>query len=178
VQRKTSAPDWPGEIHRVLKSQRVRQVSYVPDAGHKRLIELCQDDRGMASVPLTTEEEGIGLAAGAWLGGDRAVLLMQSSGVGNCVNALTLAANCGFPLLMLVTMRGEWGEFNPWQVPMGQATPEVLRLAGVRSLRLDRAEKAFDTVAAAAKLAFDSYAAVAVLIAQRLIGTKSFGEKP
>ena len=178
MQRKTSAPDWPGEIHRVLKSQRVRQVSYVPDAGHKRLIELCQDDRGMASVPLTTEEEGIGLAAGAWLGGDRAVLLTQSSGVGNCVNALTLAANCGFPLLMLVTMRGEWGEFNPWQVPMGQATPEVLRLAGVRSLRLDRAEKAFDTVAAAAKLAFDSYAAVAVLIAQRLIGTKSFGEKP
>jgi sulfopyruvate decarboxylase alpha subunit len=178
VRRKTSAPDWPGEIHRVLKSQRVRQVSYVPDAGHKRLIELCQGDRDMASVPLTTEEEGIGLAAGAWLGGERAVLLMQSSGVGNCVNALTLAANCGFPLLMLVTMRGEWGEFNPWQVPMGQATPEVLRLAGVRSLRLDRAEKAFDTVAAAAKLAFDSYAAVAVLIAQRLIGTKSFGEKP
>lgn len=178
MRRKTSAPDWPGEIHRVLKSQRVRQVSYVPDAGHKRLIELCQGDRGMASVPLTTEEEGIGLAAGAWLGGERAVLLMQSSGVGNCVNALTLAANCGFPLLMLVTLRGEWGEFNPWQVPMGQATPEVLRLAGVRSLRLDRAEEAFDTVAAAAKLAFDSYASVAVLIGQRLIGTKSFGEKP
>jgi sulfopyruvate decarboxylase TPP-binding subunit len=103
---------------------------------------------------------------------------MQSSGVGNCVNALTLAANCGFPLLMLVTLRGEWGEFNPWQVPMGQATPEVLRLAGVRTLRLDRAEEAFDTVAAASKLAFDSYAAVAVLIGQRLIGTKSFGEKP
>jgi sulfopyruvate decarboxylase alpha subunit len=178
VRRKTSAPDWPGEIHRVLKSQGVRQVSYVPDAGHKRLIELCQGDRGMASVPLTTEEEGIGLAAGAWLGGDRAVLLMQSSGVGNCVNALTLAANCGFPLLLLVTLRGEWGEFNPWQVPMGQATPEVLRVAGVRSLRLDRAEEAFDTVVAAAKLAFDSYAAVAVLIGQRLIGTKSFGEKP
>jgi sulfopyruvate decarboxylase TPP-binding subunit len=98
--------------------------------------------------------------------------------VGNCVNALTLAANCGFPLLMLVTLRGEWGEFNPWQVPMGQVTPEVLRLAGVCSLRLDRAEEAFDTVAAASKLAFDSYAAVAVLIAQRLIGTKSFGEKP
>jgi sulfopyruvate decarboxylase TPP-binding subunit len=98
--------------------------------------------------------------------------------VGNCVNALTLAANCGFPLLMLVTLRGEWGEFNPWQVPMGQATPEVLRLAGVRTLRLDRAEEAFDTVAAASKLAFDSYAAVAVLIGQRLIGTKSFGEKP
>jgi sulfopyruvate decarboxylase alpha subunit len=183
VQRKTSgavieAADWPGAIYRALKSHRVKQVSYVPDAGHKRLIELCQADKGMIAVPLTTEEEGIGLAAGAWLGGERAALLMQSSGVGNCVNALTLAANCGFPLLMIVTLRGEWGEFNPWQIPMGQATPEVLRLGGVRTLRIERAEQALETVTAAARLAFDGYAAAAVLIAQRLIGTKSFGEKP
>lgn len=170
--------DWPGAIHRALKSHRVRQVSYVPDAGHKRLIELCQTDKDVIAVPLTTEEEGIGLAAGAWLGGERAALLMQSSGVGNCINALTLSSNCGFPLLMIVTMRGEWGEFNPWQIPMGQATPDALRLGGVRILRLERAEDALDTVTAAAKLAFEGYSAVAVLIAQRLIGTKSFGEAP
>src|SRR5215471_7879330 len=170
VQRKISVPDWPGEIHRALKTQSVRQVSYVPDAGHKRLIELCQADRSMAAVPLTTEEEGIGLAAGAWLGGERAVLLMQSSGVGNCVNALTLVSNCAFPLLMIVTMRGEWGEFNPWQIPMGQATPEMLRLGGVRTVRLERAEEASATVTAAAKLAFEGYCAAAVLISQRLIG--------
>src|SRR3981189_1268876 len=130
--RKTSktpsadAIDWPAAIYTALKSQRVRQVSYVPDAGHKRLIELCHADRSMIAVPLTTEEEGVALAAGAWLGGERAALLMQSSGVGNCANAFTLAATCGFPLLMLVTMRGETGERNPWQVPMGQATPEAL----------------------------------------------------
>jgi len=173
-----TAIDWPGAIHRALKSHRVRQVSYVPDAGHKRLIELCHADKAMIAVPLTTEEEGIGLAAGAWLGGERAALLMQSSGVGNCVNSMTLASNCGFPLLLVVTMRGEWGEFNPWQVPMGQATPEVLRLSGVRALRLERAEDALATVSSAAKLAFEAYCAVAVLVAQRLIGAKSFGEKP
>jgi len=184
VQRKTSksssaeAIDWPAAIHSALKSQRVRQVSYVPDAGHKRLIELCHSDKDMAAVPLTTEEEGIALAAGAWLGGERSALLMQSSGVGNCVNALTLASNCGFPLLILVTMRGEWGEFNPWQIPMGQATPATLRLAGVRTLRLERAEEALTTVTAAAKLAFGGYGAVAVLIAQRMIGAKSFGDEP
>src|SRR3981081_2372095 len=138
----SEAIDWPAAIHSALKSQRVRQVSYVPDAGHKRLIELCHADKGMAAVPLTTEEEGIGLAAGAWLGGERSALLMQSSGVGNCINALSLASNRGFPLLILVTMRGETGERNPWQVPMGQATPEALRLAGVRTLRLERAEEA------------------------------------
>ena len=170
--------DWPAAIHRALKAQRVRQVSYVPDAGHKRLIELCHSDEDMAAVPLTTEEEGIALAAGAWLGGERAALLTQSSGVGNCVNALTLASNCGFPLLILVTMRGEWGEFNPWQIPMGQGTPAMLRLAGVHALRLERAEEALTTVTAAAKLAFGGYGAVAVLIAQRMIGAKSFGDKP
>src|SRR5689334_11326604 len=185
VRRKTStAParavgaDWPGAIHRVLKAHRVSQISYVPDAGHKRLIELCRGDRTMAAVPLTTEEEGIGVAAGAWLGGERAALLMQSSGVGNCINALTLSSNCGFPLLLLVTMRGEWGEFNPWQVPMGQATPDALRLAGVRVLRAERADEVPETVAAAARLAFEGYCAVAVLLAQRLIGAKSFADKP
>jgi sulfopyruvate decarboxylase alpha subunit len=179
VQRRTSHElEWPAAIHRALGSHNIKQVSYVPDAGHKRLIELCHADKSMTTVPLTTEEEGIGLAAGAWLGGERSALLMQSSGVGNCINALTLSANCGFPLLMIVTLRGEWGEFNPWQIPMGQATPEALRLCGVRTLRLERSEDAPDTVAAAAKLAFDGYSAVAVLIAQRLIGAKSFGEKP
>src|SRR5947207_10077483 len=169
--------DWPAAIHRALKSQSVRQVSYVPDAGHKRLIELCHADKGMTAVPLTTEEEGVALAAGAWLGGERAALLMQSSGVGNCVNALTLAATCGFPLLMLVTMRGEAGERNPWQVPMGQATPEALRLAGVRTLRLGRAEEASAVANTAAKVAFEEHGAVALLISQQLIGVKSFEEK-
>ena len=174
---KPGPADWPGAIHRALKAHRVRQVSYVPDAGHKRLIELCRADKTMAAVPLTTEEEGIGLAAGAWLGGQRAALLMQSSGVGNCVNALTLAANCKFPLLMLITMRGEEGELNPWQIPMGQATPETLRLGGVRIFRLDRAADALPKAGAAARLAFDGCTAVAVTISQRLIGIKPFEEK-
>ena len=82
------------EIFAVLKTAEIRQVGYVPDAGHARLIELCRDDPNIRTVPLTTEEEGIALASGAWLGGHRAALLMQSSGVGNCINMLSLAKNC------------------------------------------------------------------------------------
>src|SRR5205085_11308511 len=123
-------PDWPAEVHRELVAGGVRVVGYVPDAGHKRLIELCQADRSMRTVPLTTEEEGIGLATGAWLGGEKSVLLMQSSGVGNVINVLGMVHECRFPLLTLVTMRGEQGEFNPWQVPMGQATRKVLEAMG------------------------------------------------
>src|SRR5688572_8062905 len=122
---------WPTDIFQVLLDHRVRQVAYVPDAGHAQLIRLCQDCPEMISVPLTTEEEGVALLAGAWLGGERGVLLMQSSGVGNCVNMLSLNQSCRLPLLALITMRGDWGEFNPWQLAMGQAAAEVLRIAGV-----------------------------------------------
>src|SRR3954469_20086127 len=124
-------PDWPAEVHRELAAAGVRVVGYVPDAGHKRLIELCQADANLRAVPLTTEEEGIGLAAGAWLGGEKTVLLMQSSGVGNLINVLGMVKVCRFPLLIIVTMRGEQGEVNPWQVPMGQSPARVLETIGV-----------------------------------------------
>ena len=169
-----SAADWPGDMFRALVESDVRQVAYVPDAGHTRLIERCGAREGMAAVPLTTEEEGIALLAGAWLGGQRGVLLMQSSGVGNCVNMLSLATTCRFPLLMLITMRGEAGEANPWQVPMGRITGEVLGLAGVAVHRVDKPAEAGATVARAAATAFGGPAQAAVLIAQRVVGVKSF----
>ena len=168
---------WPDAIYRTLKGASVRQVGYVPDAGHKRLIELCLADREMRAVVLSTEAEGIGLAAGAWLGGERAALLMQSSGVGNCINQLGTVSECRFPLLMLVTMRGQIGEFNPWQVPMGQATPAVLSAMGVVVKEANAAEAIAPAVDAAARLAFGSYRAVAVLISQAVIGIKSFQEQ-
>jgi sulfopyruvate decarboxylase alpha subunit len=165
-------PDWRDDLFAALKAADIRQVGYVPDAGHTRLIELCQADPDIRAIPLTSEEEGIGLAAGAWLGGQRAALLMQSSGVGNCINMLSLAKACRFPLLMLVTMRGEWGEFNPWQVAMGSKTQAALELMDVLVYRVERAEDAGETVAAALDIAFGGDLAAAVLLAQRLIGAK------
>jgi sulfopyruvate decarboxylase TPP-binding subunit len=102
------------------------------------------------------------------------VLLMQSSGVGNCINMLSLPVTCRMPLLTLVTMRGEWGELNPWQVPMGSATPHVLTQIGVHVRRADHPEDVSDIVAASATLAFESHLPVAVLFSQRLIGAKVF----
>jgi sulfopyruvate decarboxylase alpha subunit len=165
---------WQAEVYAALKTAAIRQIGYVPDAGHAYLIEAAHADPGMAAIVLTTEEEGIALAAGAWLGGQRAVLLMQSSGVGNCINMLSLPVNCRMPFFALVTMRGEWAEFNPWQVPMGTATPTVLTAAGVHVRRADRPEDVAETVAASAALAFDSQVPVAVLLSQRLIGAKVF----
>ncbi len=167
---------WPVQIYKTLKALGVSQISYVPDAGHSRLIELSHGGGAIQTTVLTTEEEGVALSAGAWLGGDRAVLLMQSSGVGNCVNMFSLAASCRLPFLTLVTMRGEWAEFNPWQIPMGKATPQALEIMGVTVLRLDGPEDAEEIVSAAASLAFESDQQVAVLISQRMLGRKKWTE--
>ena len=168
--------NWPDDIFQILMDHQVRQVAYVPDAGHTQLINMCHDCNEMKTVVLTTEEEGVALLAGAWLGGERGTLLMQSSGVGNCLNMLTLPRVCRMPLLMLVTMRGEWGEFNPWQVPMGQNTEKALTLAGVITFPVDDGRCVQDTVEAAARMAFEGCAATAVLISQRILGAKTFGK--
>jgi sulfopyruvate decarboxylase alpha subunit len=172
----TAALDWPAEIFAEFREQRVVQVAHVPDAGHTRLLRRCEAADDMRVITLSTEEEGVALTAGAWLGGQRSALLMQSSGVGNCINMLSLTATCRFPLLLLVTMRGQYGEFNPWQVPMGQATPAVLREMGVLVFEVDEAARVRETVHAAADMAFNGPAAAAVLLSQRLIGAKSFAK--
>jgi len=128
----------------------------------------------MHAVSLTTEEEGVAMLAGAWLGGERGVLLMQSSGVGNCINTLALAKVCSFPLLMIVTMRGEWGEVNPWQVPMGQIAADSLRLTGAIVHEVDEPDAAAPGVEAAARIAFSGGLIAAVLLSQRMLGTKLF----
>jgi sulfopyruvate decarboxylase alpha subunit len=168
------SPSWPAELHRVLKAGDVRQMAYVPDAGHTALIELFHTDPDVTCNVLTTEEEGIAIAAGAWLGGQRSVLLMQSSGVGNCINMLSLPVIMRSPLLMLVTMRGEWAEFNPWQVPMSQATEASLNAVGVRTLRAQTTDELVDIVGAAAIEAYDADQQIAVLMSQRLIGAKKW----
>jgi sulfopyruvate decarboxylase alpha subunit len=169
-----TASGWPLELYRLLKGAQVRQVSYVPDAGHAQLIDLFNADPEIVSNVLTTEEEGIAIAAGAWLGGLRSVLLLQSSGVGNCINMLALATVSRFPLLMIVTMRGEWAEFNPWQVPMGLATEPALNAIGVRTVRADTPADLLESVASAATLAFEADQQIAVLISQRMIGAKKW----
>jgi sulfopyruvate decarboxylase alpha subunit len=165
---------WPEEIFAILQRFDVRQVPYVPDAGHSELIERVLGASSMRAVPLTTEEEGVALLAGAWAGGQRGVLLMQSSGVGNCVNMLSLTQVFRFPFLTLVTMRGEWGEFNPWQVPMGSSTAGVFELSGIKVLRASHPEEVREVVEAAAGQAYNACTPTAVLLSQRLIGAKVF----
>jgi sulfopyruvate decarboxylase alpha subunit len=168
------ASSWRRDVFDVLKAAGVKHIVYVPDAGHSTAIRLAEADPDITAVVLTTEEEGIGYLAGAWLGGERGALLMQSSGVGNCINTLALQACTRFPLLMVVTLRGDWAEFNQWQNPMGQATEPALRLMGALTWRADKAEDVAPLLRGAATMAFDGDCACALLLGQRLIGAKEW----
>jgi sulfopyruvate decarboxylase alpha subunit len=170
----TDQAPWRSAVHRVLKDAGVKHVAYVPDAGHATAIRMAEADNDVTSVVLTSEQEGIGYLAGAWLGGERGALLMQSSGVGNCINTLALQTMTRFPLLMVITMRGEWNEFNPWQNPMGQATEAALKLMGVLTWRADKPEDVEPLLRGAATMAFDGDHACAVLLGQRMIGAKEW----
>jgi len=167
-----SAADWPDRLFATLKRADVRQVGYVPDAGHSRLIERCRADADIRDVVLTTEEEGVALCAGAWLGGQRAALLMQSSGVGNCINMFSLARSCRFPLLMFITMRGEWEEFNPWQVPMGSIVDPILKLCDAEVYRATEPDEVERAAERAVQTVFGDERIAAVLLSQQLIGKK------
>ena len=166
------AGQWPDQLFETIKRGGVRQVGYVPDAGHAQLIDRCRADADIHDVVLTTEEEGIALAAGAWLGGQRAALLMQSSGLGNCINMLSLARTCRFPLLMLITMRGEWEEFNPWQVPMGSIVDPVLKLCEAEVYRVHEPGEVAGIAERAVQQTFGDERIVAIVLSQQLIGRK------
>lgn len=168
-------PDrWQDDLYNLLRRNNVTQFAYVPDAGHRILIDRSLADPEVHSVALTSEEEGVAMLAGADLGGARGVLLMQSSGTGNCVNMLSLIKGGRFPFLTLVSMRGDFGEGNPWQFPMGQAVEPVLRAMGVICMRADQPEEVVPTVSAALTMVFQSGQAVAVLLTQKLLGAKQF----
>ncbi len=168
----TGTTSWQDGVYEALRAGGVDLFAYVPDAGHARAIRRAHADPDVEAVVLTTEEEGVALACGAWAGGRRAALLMQSSGVGNCINMLGLVQSGRFPFLTLVTMRGEWEEFNPWQEPMGRATPAVLEAMGVTVLRATTPDEAVDLARRATAMAFEDGTPVAVLLSQQLIGRK------
>tara|TARA_B110000003_G_scaffold206360_1_gene205221 strand:+ start:132 stop:650 length:519 start_codon:yes stop_codon:yes gene_type:complete len=170
----TSKINWQNKLFQILKKEKITIFTYVPDAGHKILIDNAIKDNSINAIALTSEQEGIGIAAGAYLGGSKAVLLMQSSGVGNCINQLSLIKHGQFPFLTIITMRGEYGEGNPWQYAMGEAVIPSLNSIGVQCLRINNEDEVESNIEAALTMVFKAERSVAVLLSQKLIGAKSF----
>ena len=166
--------NWQNRLYKILKNSGIKLFSYVPDAGHKILIDNATKDNSVIAIPLTSEEEGVGIAAGSHLGGSKAVLLMQSSGVGNCINQLSLIKHGQFPFFTIITMRGEFGEGNPWQMPMGKSIVPVLEACDVIYHKVEEPSDVLSTVTAAITMSFQCNESVFVLLSQKLLGAKKF----
>lgn len=172
-----TAPDknaWSKELFDLFVDAGVTLFPYIPDAGNARLIELAEAHNEARPVLLTSEEEGVAVCAGADLVGKRGVLCMQSSGVGNCPNFLSLVKGGDFPILMMVSMRGDYGEQNPWQYPMGQAVEPVLHAMGVLTFRVERPEDLSVAATAALSASGKGGQAAALILSQKFLGAKAF----
>jgi len=169
-----SREDWSWRIFDKLVAAEVTLFSYVPDYGNADIIDMAAADNRTRTVLLSSEQEGVALCAGADLVGGRGVLLMQSSGVGNVPNMLSLVQGGRFPMLMIVTMRGDYGEQNPWQYPMGRAVQPVLEAMGILCIRVERDDELDQATDAAISAAFSAGQGVALILSQKFLGAKAF----
>ena len=168
---------WPTQLFNDLIDAGVTLFPYIPDAGNAKLIELAEAHNAARPVLLTSEQEGVAVCAGADLVGKRAILCMQSSGVGNCPNFLSLVKGGRFPILMMISMRGDYGEQNPWQYPMGQAVEPVLHAMGVLTFRVETPDELGPATAAAVNAAYAGGHGAALILSQKFLGAKSFPRK-
>lgn len=167
-------PDWARKLFGLLVDGGVTLFTHVPDAGNAAIIRLAEQHNNTNALLLSSEQEGIGICAGADLVGGRSVVCMQSSGVGNCVNVLSLVKGGRFPVFMVVTMRGDYGEMNPWQYPMGQAVDKVLDAMGMLVFRVDTEDELEVAAKSALSACFKGGQGVALVLSQRFLGAKAF----
>jgi len=126
-------PSWSKHMADALRRNGIRLFATVPDYIVTQVLDHLWSDPECTVVTVTREEEGLGILSGAWLAGQRGALIMQNSGLGNCVNALA-SLNCvsQIPVVLVMSHRGDLGEFNPAQVPMGQIAGSLLDGLGIR----------------------------------------------
>lgn len=173
AEARPAAATWARDICRGLEGSGCREVVYVPDNPLSHILRaLAEDHPAVRTTLATREEEAFGIAAGLYLGGARPAVMLQSSGLGNSINALT-SLNLAFeiPVLMLITMRGGDGEWNPTQQPMGRAVRPILDTLGIPHVTIESGDRAHDGVRRMAQQAFENRRPGACLLARALWGS-------
>lgn len=152
-------------IYDGLKDAGIDFIVSVPCVNLSKLLNMIDDDPEITHIPVTREEEGIGICAGAYLGGKRTAILMQNSGLGNSINALkSLMELYEFPLVMVMSHRGTEGESIVGQVPMGESTPRILEAMDFKFFKPDTPEAAYDAIRFSWELSEDEGKPVSVLL--------------
>ena len=165
--------NWAETIAQALKDAEVSLVAYVPDISINQVTRLLEEDDYFHVVSATREEEAIGIASGAYAVGRNAAVFMQSSGFGNCINAIaSLCIPCRLPIPMFINLRGEVGEFNIAQVAMGRTTRPILDTLGIPYYTLDSDDRLGQRVYGALQLCYASRQPLALCLTPMLHGGK------
>ena len=165
---------WSDIVLDCFKANAIQTLVHIPDTILTGLIRQAGEDPYFDVISPTREEEGVGILCGAYLGGRNGALLMQNSGLGNAANILgSLTVPYQIPMLMLISQRGELGEFNTVQVGMGQALRPTLDGLDIPHFTLEREDEVAKIVTGAIKLAFSTDRPVAIIISPLLSGGKS-----
>lgn len=164
---------WADTVVAVLKKYNVRYLNYVPDSKIEKLLEAARNLGGFEPLPLTREEEGIGVVCGQSIGGARGVLLCPTAGLGNSINALaSLAITYRIPCPIIIGVRGDLGEFNPAQVPMGQSTKGILDAMRIPTYSITREDEVEKMTEGALRVCYAAETPVAILVTNELAGWK------
>jgi sulfopyruvate decarboxylase subunit alpha len=159
----------PRLIVESMKEAGVSFVTSLPDANLQKLLALVDADPELTHVTLAREEEGIGICAGAYMGGLTPAIIMQNGGFLNSCNALTTTAlNFNIPILLLIYYAGDLGDEGFSM--LGSVTEPVLRGLGIRYQVLRRLEEIKRIIEGASTLAIDSRRPVAVLLTKDVLG--------
>ena len=164
------APAWASGVCAGVHAAGSRDVVYVPDNPLSHVLRVFEDRfRDVRLLLATREEEAFGIAAGLYLGRRLPTVMLQSSGIGNSLNALTsLLLPYQIPVLMVVSMRGDAGEWNAAQVPMGRAIRSICDAIGLPHATAETADAAEETVRLAGQTAFGTRTPGVCLLPRRV----------
>jgi sulfopyruvate decarboxylase alpha subunit len=169
------ADAWHQIVHEVLKRNDVRLVTYVPDRVLTPLIRSMHEDPFFTTFVCTREEEAVGVVTGAWMGGMRGIVLMQTSGFATLANALaSLAVPYQIPLLMMISERGTLGEFNLGQAIVCRTMRPVLQALGIEHHTITRLDELDFIVDRSIRQAVATQAPAALILSPLLTGGKVF----
>jgi sulfopyruvate decarboxylase subunit alpha len=173
----TATPPWAAGVCAGIRAAGSRDVVYVPDNPLSHVLrELGDRFRDVRLVLATREEEAFGIAAGLYLGGRRPTVLLQSSGLGNSLNAITsLVLPYQIPMLVVVSMRGDAGEWNAAQAPMGRAVRAIFDAIGMPHSTVESPGAAAETVRLAGETAFGTRIPGACLLPRKVTVSDTVG---
>ena len=176
----THAPEWAFGVCAGAYAAGCRDVVYVPDNPLSHVLRTLEERYSEVRLILATrEEEAFGIAAGLYLGGGKPAVMLQSSGLGNSLNAITsLMLPYRIPALIVVSMRGDEGEWNAAQMPMGRAVGAILDAIGIPHVTAESAETAGDAVQRAGTRAFETRVSCACLLPKRVTSESPKGSDP